>query len=557
MSVGNFQIPRALFLWAIAAVLLFVGTFVMLEPNDTELVLARANEMELDSRRNINIQVGETSSDRVLVAYDACADVVDEDEDERDAAFTDQSYFDAANCEKVVRQGETVWFRINIVNESESPVSDFVINEAVRGTIPPTAECWTVEGPTVANRGNPDPGWGGGVPGALLANEDETVCIFSYEIPDDAEDPLTFNLDVAFDLGNPDDLIEVFGKLDPQAAAVTGQEGTSETVDDPDFSQRASTYLRVYEEFPLTPNTWLPTLGSDDETLIDISSIELAIPVFVVAIIFGAMELLLAYLYPAGQPNKLLQAVVRATGVYLIFWSFFGHEIFWDNFLGVLFPGALERTGDIELLRPQNSVIGYAGTHLELVIVSSFVIIPVGLLIGIFVTRPENRDYLPFINNIVNSGQTIPTLAVVAIMAPIIGLGFTPAIIALILYGVLPVVRNTIAGLEGVSPFMKDSALGMGMTEPQVLFSIELPIASRIIMAGIRTSMVINVGTAALGAYVASGGLGDPIAAGLLRQVDPWIVLGAVPAALLAILLDYILGRIEFVVTPRGLQIES
>jgi osmoprotectant transport system permease protein len=194
---------------------------------------------------------------------------------------------------------------------------------------------------------------------------------------------------------------------------------------------------------------------------------------------------------------------------------------------------------------------------MELVIVSSLITIPAGLLFGILVTRDEFRELLPLVNNLVNSGQTVPTIAIVAFMAPIIGFGFWPAIIALIAYGLLPVVRNTIAGLEAVDDFVIDSARGMGMTPAQILLQIELPIASSVIMAGIRTSMVINVGTATLGAFVGSGGLGTPIASGLSMTVDSFILLGAIPAALLAILIDYVLGRIEFVLTPRGLQIES
>jgi len=181
--------------------------------------------------------------------------------------------------------------------------------------------------------------------------------------------------------------------------------------------------------------------------------------------------------------------------------------------------------------------------------------VPGGIGIGILVTRERFRELLPLVNNLVNSGQTVPTIAIVAFMAPIIGFGFWPAIIALVAYGLLPVVRNTIAGLEGVDGFTKDSARGMGMTPVQVLMQVELPIAVNVIMAGVRTSMVINVGTATLGAFVGSGGLGTPIASGLAMTVDAFIVLGAIPAAILAILIDYILGRIEFVVTPRGLQI--
>ena len=113
---------------------------------------------------------------------------------------------------------------------------------------------------------------------------------------------------------------------------------------------------------------------------------------------------------------------------------------------------------------------------------------------------------------------------------------------ALIAYGLLPVVRNTIVGIESVSLSIVDSARGMGMTSRQILLRTELPIASRIIMAGIRTSMVINIGTATLGAFVGSGGLGTPIASGLSMTVDAFILLGAIPAALLAILTDYVLG---------------
>ncbi len=206
---------------------------------------------------------------------------------------------------------------------------------------------------------------------------------------------------------------------------------------------------------------------------------------------------------------------------------------------------------------PNATVIEFAAQHLELVIVSSLITIPAGLLFGILVTREDFREVLPLVNNLVNSGQTVPTIAVVAFMAPIIGFGFWPAIIALVAYGLLPVVRNTIAGLEAVDDFIINSARGMGMTPVQILFQIELPVASSIIMAGIRTSMVINVGTATLGAFVGSGGLGTPIASGLAMTVDAFILLGAIPAAILAILIDYVLGRIEFVFTPRGLQIEG
>ena len=117
--------------------------------------------------------------------------------------------------------------------------------------------------------------------------------------------------------------------------------------------------------------------------------------------------------------------------------------------------------------------------------------------------------------------------------------------------------RNTSVGIEGVDPAIVDAARGMGLTETEILFQVELGIASRVIMAGIRTSVVINIGTATLGAFAGSGGLGVPISSGLSSFNNALVFLGAIPAAVLAILADYILGRVEFVITPKGLQIEA
>ena len=252
----------------------------------------------------------------------------------------------------------------------------------------------------------------------------------------------------------------------------------------------------------------------------------------------------------AQRDEKLVRPLVRAAGIFLVIWSIYGHEPFWDWMLHGIFPSSPD------LLYNSNTVISLAGQHLTLVLISSVITVAIGLALGIMVTRAEFREFLALVSDIVNSGQTVPTLAIVAIMAPIIGFGFWPAIVALILYGLLPVVRNTIVGLEGVDAAMIDAARGMGMTPSQILWQIEVPNASRIILAGVRTSVVINVGTAALGAYVGSGGFGNPIASGLNQAIQPWVLLGALSAALLAILLDYILGRVEYVMTPKGLIIE-
>jgi osmoprotectant transport system permease protein len=311
-----------------------------------------------------------------------------------------------------------------------------------------------------------------------------------------------------------------------------------------------TTFAGYFPRANLMPSLWLPTVAPDPGRVLRIGSLDTGIALFVFTLVFAVVEGGLS-LVSRGQSEKLIRPLVRVAAVFLVFWSFFGHRPFWDFILGGMFPTSTQ------LLHPTATVIRFAGQHLELVIISSIITVTTGLITGVVVTREGFREFLPLINNIVNSGQTVPTLAIIAIMAPIIGFGFWPAIIALVLYGLLPVVRNTIVGLEGVDAFIIDSARGMGMTPSQILLQIELPIASRVIMAGVRTSMVINVGTATLGAFVGSGGLGVPIASGLSMTVDAFVLLGALPAALLAILIDYILGRIEFVVTPSGLQIEN
>lgn len=305
------------------------------------------------------------------------------------------------------------------------------------------------------------------------------------------------------------------------------------------------------EFFPrasLRPDLWVFTLGYSSSVIVNITPLDTLIPLLWFTLGFALLELVLGFYYRSRE-EKLVRPLIRATGVFLLFWSLFGHEPVWDFILSIIFPDSRQ------LVHPNATVIDFAAQHLELVLVSSLITVPGGLIIGIMVTRQGFRELLPLVNNLVNSGQTIPTIAIVAVMAPLIGFGFWPAIIALVAYGLLPVVRNTIAGLEGVDRFIIDSARGMGMTPSQILFQIELPIASRVIMAGVRTSMVVNVGTATLGAFVGSGGLGTPIASGLAMSIDAFILLGALPAAVLAILIDYILDRVEFVLTPRGLQI--
>jgi osmoprotectant transport system permease protein len=147
--------------------------------------------------------------------------------------------------------------------------------------------------------------------------------------------------------------------------------------------------------------------------------------------------------------------------------------------------------------------------------------------------------------------QTIPGIALLAFMIPLIGIGVVPALVALFLYSLYPILRNTYSGVRDAAPEAVEAARALGMTPGQVLRLVRLPLASPIIMAGVRTAAVIGVGTATLAAFIGAGGLGDPIVAGLALSDTRMILFGAIPAAVLALLVDAVLGVIERAITAR------
>lgn len=148
--------------------------------------------------------------------------------------------------------------------------------------------------------------------------------------------------------------------------------------------------------------------------------------------------------------------------------------------------------------------------------------------------------------------QTIPSIALLAFMIPVFGIGAVPAVVALFLYSLLPILRNTYTGIIEAAPNAVEAGRALGMTEWQLLARIRLPLAAPVIMAGIRTAAVINVGTATLAAFIGAGGLGDPIVAGLALSDPVMILSGAVPAAVLALLVDWGLSGAELLVAPKG-----
>lgn len=246
---------------------------------------------------------------------------------------------------------------------------------------------------------------------------------------------------------------------------------------------------------------------------------------------------------PRTRPRIGLVVVLAAVVAFT--WLVMQQQL-WDTVLGGLFPGARASTYPV----PLSTLVW---EHLVIVGVSSGLTIAVGIPLGIWVTRRAGRDFRDIVAAGVDFGQTFPPVAVLAIMMPILGFGLQPAVVALFLYGLFPVVSSTVAGIEAVPWAIKDAARGMGMGRMRILFTVELPLAARVIAAGVRTAVIINIGTATIAAAVGAGGLGDPIIGGIQVQNSAYVLEGALVAALLAVIADATLAQVENAVTPRGL----
>jgi len=210
---------------------------------------------------------------------------------------------------------------------------------------------------------------------------------------------------------------------------------------------------------------------------------------------------------------------------------------------------------DIEArLLDTGKLLTATGRHLQLVAVSTVIVVLLAVPLGIAATRPSLRRLVPLIVGLGNIAQGVPSLGVVVLFAVVFAtIGFKPAIFALVLYAFLPILRNTIVGLERVDPFVIESARGMGLSRFAVLRRIELPLAVPVVLAGIRTAAVINVGTATIAALINAGGLGEIIYQGLVLNRQKAIIIGSVLAAVLALLLDYLGGLAEQFLRLKGL----
>jgi osmoprotectant transport system permease protein len=191
--------------------------------------------------------------------------------------------------------------------------------------------------------------------------------------------------------------------------------------------------------------------------------------------------------------------------------------------------------------------------HLTLSFVSTFFVILIAVPLGVLLTRPGARALVPPILALANIGQAVPSIGVLVLLALVWAIGFWPAIVALVAYSALPVLRNTMAGLQQVDQSTIEAGRGMGMTKGAVLLRIELPLAVPVILAGVRTALVINVGTATLATFVNAGGLGDIINLGLTTGRLTITLVGSVLAASLALFIDHLAGIAEGRLSPKGL----
>ncbi|MFQ5856949.1 MAG: ABC transporter permease [Anaerolineae bacterium] len=217
----------------------------------------------------------------------------------------------------------------------------------------------------------------------------------------------------------------------------------------------------------------------------------------------------------------------------------------YNQLLLTIEPGSMEANlmGSYEI--GFKNVMDAVMEHIRLILISTGLAIAAAVPAGILITRRGFRDFSGLILGVANVGQSVPSIAILAVFMGVLGIGAKTAIFALWLYALLPIVRNTATGIEEVDPNVIEAATGMGMTNRQILIQIELPLAFSVMFAGMRTAAVINVGTAALGAFIGAGGLGTFIITGIPLMRDRMILVGAILTAVMAVLVDWVLGKVQ------------
>lgn len=192
--------------------------------------------------------------------------------------------------------------------------------------------------------------------------------------------------------------------------------------------------------------------------------------------------------------------------------------------------------------------------HIQLTLIAVLIAILVGIPLGILITqfKKVSGPVIGFANLI----QAIPSLALLGFLIPFVGIAEKPAIIMVVLYSLLPIIKNTHTSLINIDKDLIEAAKGMGMTKRQILFKVQLPLATPVIMAGIRISAVLAVGLMTIAAFIGAGGLGDLVFRGVQTTNNNMIIWGAFPACILALLMDFLLGLVEKLTVPKGIRIK-
>ncbi|NKZ07618.1 ABC transporter permease [Actinomadura latina] len=200
----------------------------------------------------------------------------------------------------------------------------------------------------------------------------------------------------------------------------------------------------------------------------------------------------------------------------------------------------------------RTEIVHQFAEHIGLVAVSTALVLAIAIPLGVLLTRPRLRRLsAPFLA-LANVGQAVPSIGVLVLLAVTVGIGFQKAVIALILVSALPVLRNTMVGLQGVDRSLIDAGRGIGLSRTAVLFRVELPLAVPVILASVRVAVILNVGSATLAAFTNAGGLGELINTGIALNRTPILLTGSVLTAVLAMAADWFIGLVEYVLRPRG-----
>ncbi|MEV6196112.1 ABC transporter permease [Streptomyces sp. NPDC051920] len=193
--------------------------------------------------------------------------------------------------------------------------------------------------------------------------------------------------------------------------------------------------------------------------------------------------------------------------------------------------------------------------HIQLTVISTFFVLIIAIPLGILLTRKAFRRLTPIAMTVANMGQATPAIGLLALLVIWLGTGEKSALIGITIYAILPVLSNTITGLKANDPTLLEAARGIGMSPLGVLSRVELPLAVPLILAGVRTALVLNVGTATLATFGGGGGLGVLITTGITTQRMPVLVLGAILTVALALLVDWLASLAELLLRPRGLEV--